>query len=625
MSGFPSPYPFSNDLPSESKPPSFSSSFSPKNSYKKYSNLKAFLYPITETDDFYDPFSELSLFLSKKVKKEIEENKKPKKWSMQIESDLLAKILPEFKKRFPHYRLGSHALKRVWEKVSHYYEKLQKHADIFKKDGSLNIHSMIRESLKNTPFSLSSLNLPPYHLAHQVGIKNSECIATLEGKSIDLDHLTKMIWVTQKNYLKDLPLLNTKSPYDDHDNLDKIIVKTVLETCASNTHIPFHILKEKVLKKLKIYGDIKVLIKKNQLTSLLSMLLAKKLPFSSTLFVKCTLLEKKSLEIFIDFQMDVIQSNPTISLHLQSYEMMQRLLALYPIAKALPKNLSESQLKEAICLTYALTLQKKRPPPLSIDPALFIFINAQMHLMHEEKSFKNIENLKKTLTKAYYLCQNLPCLEDELFEIFEILIWQKLEKHHSLLEKLSESTIRFLERELANNYIDHPNSCFKKIIEKTNQFFRKIDPFPFDRKKKSSFWNQVEKKVEIWSVQNELLCRWIHFDETALFYLFFKNLLERTSLKNFSFSSVLEQTLKQFPMLKPFKKEVHTRLWILFHYHWYKELSQREESPYERFIKKQLFLFQKEKTSLLQPLLKEKIQKTSQEMFPLIPFSEEAF
>ena len=79
-------------------------------------NTNSFLYPIDETEDFYDPFSELSLFLSTKIKKEIQGSGSIKQWSGKIQTDLLAKILPEFKQKFPKYRLGASALKKVWEK-----------------------------------------------------------------------------------------------------------------------------------------------------------------------------------------------------------------------------------------------------------------------------------------------------------------------------------------------------------------------------------------------------------------------------------------------------------------------------------------------------------------------------
>ena len=89
------------------------------------SDRESLLNPIDEADDFYDPFSDLSLFLSKKIKNEIEKSGSSNKWSGKIEANLLAKILPEFKQKFPKYRLGTSALKKVWEKVSYYYDKIQ--------------------------------------------------------------------------------------------------------------------------------------------------------------------------------------------------------------------------------------------------------------------------------------------------------------------------------------------------------------------------------------------------------------------------------------------------------------------------------------------------------------------
>ncbi|MCB1082540.1 MAG: hypothetical protein KDK63_05290, partial [Chlamydiia bacterium] len=70
-----------------------------------FQNLNASpLYPIDETEEFYDPFSDLNLFLSKKVKSEIQETGSATKWSGKIEANLLAKILPEFKEKSPKYR-----------------------------------------------------------------------------------------------------------------------------------------------------------------------------------------------------------------------------------------------------------------------------------------------------------------------------------------------------------------------------------------------------------------------------------------------------------------------------------------------------------------------------------------
>ena len=81
-------------------------------------NKHGFLYPVEEANDFHDPFSELSLFLAKRLKKEIIKEGHPKRWSQNIQKTLLAEVLPEFRVHFPHYRLGISALKKTWEKMN---------------------------------------------------------------------------------------------------------------------------------------------------------------------------------------------------------------------------------------------------------------------------------------------------------------------------------------------------------------------------------------------------------------------------------------------------------------------------------------------------------------------------
>ena len=72
-------------------------------SYKKPASRKeeslqahAYLFPIDETEEFHDPFSDLSLFLARKIKQEISRGSTPKKWSRNIQEDLLKSILPDF-------------------------------------------------------------------------------------------------------------------------------------------------------------------------------------------------------------------------------------------------------------------------------------------------------------------------------------------------------------------------------------------------------------------------------------------------------------------------------------------------------------------------------------------------
>lgn len=607
MSGFPSPQSFPSDDETLS-PPQIPSSL--KSNQKKLKS-QTFLYPIDETDDFYDPFSDLSLFLSNKIKKEIQDSGTTKKWSGKIEANLLAKILPEFKRHFPKYRLGAAALKKVWEKVSYYYEKIQNHSGAITQDGKLNLPLMIRENLKTKTPQSSPLNLPPYHLAHQIAVKISECIATLEGKRPDLDQLTKMIWAVQKNTMRDLSPLTAKSPYEDYDKLDKLIVKTLLEVCSQYPQIDLKVLKIQILKRLEAYGTIQPLTQKNQLRSSLSMLLANKLCPTTLLAVKLSIPEKQALEQFIDLQIEYSEKNEVFSFDTHCQELVERILALYPLAKELPRDLSEVGVREvirSICLSEG---------PLPLDSALYVFINAEMHLMKDDKVFEDLQDLEDRLVDAYDLALSLPYLNQELFEVFELLIWKKLSQKKGYLTEIPSQTLEVLERELGNSMIDQPNKSFKAIVRQTLQFFKKVQELPFHKQDKE-FWQTVKNKSEVWALQNEMLCRWIHFDDQTPLFTF----LKQEWKSKHSLSKLLGKALKKFPTLTSFEDQLLTRLWILQQYFWYSELSDGTESSYDRFLKKQYLTLQNAYPQCTQRELLEKLEALSHEMLPLIPFEE---
>ncbi|CCB88725.1 hypothetical protein [Simkania negevensis] len=608
MSGFPSPQSFPSDDETLS-PPQIPSSL--KSDQKKLKS-QTFLYPIDETDDFYDPFSDLSLFLSNKIKKEIQEAGTSKKWSGKIEANLLAKILPEFKKHFPKYRLGATALKKVWEKVSYYYDKIQHHTGAITEEGKLNLPLMIRENLKTKAPQASPLNLPPYHQAHQIAVKISECIATLEGRRPDLDQLTKMIWAVQKNTMRELSPHAAKSPYEDYDKLDKLIVKTALEVCSQYPQIDLNVLKMQILKRLETYGAIQSLVKKNQLRSSLSMLLASKLCPTTLLAVKLSIPEKQALEKFIDLQLEYSEQNEVFSFDTHCQELVERILALYPLAKELPRDLSEVGVREvirSICLSQG---------PLPLDSALYVFINAEMHLMKDDKMFEDLQDLEDRLVDAYDLSLSLPELNQELFEVFELLIWKKLSEKKGFLAEIPSQTLEVLERELGNSMIDQPHKSFRTIVRQTLQFFKKVQELPFHNTQDKEFWLTVKKKSEIWALQNEMLCRWIHFDDQTPLLSF----LKQEWKSKLSLSKILGKTLKKFPILASFEDQLRSRLWILEQYFWYAELSDGSESSYDRFLKKQYLNLQNAYPECTQRELLEKLKAISHEMLPLIPFEE---
>src|SRR3990167_6761081 len=186
----------------------------------------AHLFPIDETEEFHDPFSDLSLFLAKKIKTEIARGSSPKKWSRNIQTDLLKTILPDFRKKFPKYRLGHTALKKTWDKVLYYLQFIQKQKEALTQEGKLNIDFLIQQNLKNLVGHHASSTLHPYTTAHNLAVKISECIATIDGERTNLEEITKTIWAIQKHLIPKSP---TPSPFERYDHIDKLIVRFQLE------------------------------------------------------------------------------------------------------------------------------------------------------------------------------------------------------------------------------------------------------------------------------------------------------------------------------------------------------------------------------------------------------------
>ncbi len=574
----------------------------------------SFLHPIDEAEDFYDPFSDLNLFLSKKIKKEIQETGSSAKWSRKIEANLLAKILPEFNQKFPKYRLGTSALKKVWEKVAYYYEKIQGQQGALKEDGNLNLKFMIRENLRN---SISPYHLPPYTIAQQIATKLSECIASIEGEKPQLDHLTRMIWSVQKHLLKDLSAIQAKNPYEEYDKLDKLIVKTQLEITAKGENLEPLTMKRQIIKELNAYSGVKTLLKTSELTSTLSMILAEKLYQSSLISCYFSLREKQSIESFIRHQIEMSKFNEFLTNDEHRLELIQRILALYTIAGELPKDISEKSLRSSIRHIKELSSEGNCSLSPNLDQALFVFINAEIHIMDEEKVYGEEE--EEAIVIAYQKGQSLPKLSPMQMEQFELLIWKIIEEEGDLLSHTPPDIHRLLERELGNVLIDNPKQSFRMIISNALQFFKKILSTPIDQEK-------LESKVDSWVAQNDMLIRSIHFDpKTPLLILLEKGWkdqnLEELSADHERFIAKIEEvSLKSYPLLSSFQEELKSRLWILYKYHWYTFLSEGSASTYERFLLWHHTLLRNRHPEWSKEKLNETLSKLSDQLIPLAPY-----
>ncbi|MDN3506212.1 MAG: hypothetical protein P0S96_03180 [Simkaniaceae bacterium] len=192
---------------------------------------------IDERPEFHDPYSELNLFLSQKVKNEMRHCSNSKKWSPQLQDELLCKIAPEFQERFPKYRLGVSAIKKTWEKVQYFSGQVQERKEALTQDGKLNIPFFIKENLKSTSKLQNTCHVHPCHYAHQLAAKMSECIAVVDGIRPKLEQLTRTIWSLQRHLIPSLSPEHFKSPYDENEQVDKLVVRALIEITAKHPEI----------------------------------------------------------------------------------------------------------------------------------------------------------------------------------------------------------------------------------------------------------------------------------------------------------------------------------------------------------------------------------------------------
>ena len=543
-------------------------------------------FPIDEVDEFHDPYSELSLFLSKRIKKEVEKNGDTKKWSQKIQEDLLTNILPEFKKTFPKYRLGASALKKVWDKVSYFYSRVKQQSGAIQENGKLNVEFLIRENLKQQKYKKAPLHLPPYNSAQQLALKMSECIATLDCIRPNLDHLTRLIWVVQKHLIQDLSPMQAKSPYEEYGIFDKLIVKGQLEYLAKHPHSE----PSKTMRSVKRYAEkvksTKTLIENNSLQSIISYVLAKKLYPQTFIARFCSSDQMEFLHEFVDRQLQVIRQYRDFSLDAQRIELVGRLMAIYPVTQLLPETIQGTTLRRAIRYLYAVNAGYEPSVDPEIDQAVGVFINAEMHLYPDKENEIIPEEIEQEIIDSYQIAISLPKLKTNQLDDLEIFFWKTLGDVIEIENKIDPQLLKVIEQEVANHLMDKPRQTFSTLVKSCNQYFLRLSNIDFEETNKKM---ELNEKIELWAHQGDLICRFIHFDpDNPLMKLTLETArMMRGKNPNITHKEVVEniykQALEQNTKLIPFSNQLKQRVWILYKYCWYHLFSSPRETTFHRF------------------------------------------
>jgi hypothetical protein len=576
------------------------------NKKKRTDSLQEFLHPVDETPDFHDPYSNLSLFLSEKIKKEMEEMGPVKKWTLKLQQELIAKITPEFQKKFPSYRLGVSAVKKIWEKVLFYTQQIQGKSGAVDQDGKLNINFFIQENLKQYFQQKARSFLHPYQVAHQIASKMSECIATLEGTKPKLDLLTKTVWSLQKHLLNS-PLDALKTPHDEFDKVDNLIVKTILEITARHPYIGLNELEQKTKESLQALHDLPVFSSIDKITCNVSAFLSEKLYSTSPFHMRFFAEQKEALCHFVKkhsaLYKDVL-AKPSLP------DLVRRISALYNLATHLPKDVSKEILEEAI---KASVLRSSESPIL--PQPVYAFISAELCLLKGSNASLGLEEIQSSIFESYQNTFYLPLLKEEEKDFLEIVIWKIMSETEGFLEKLPYRIGQKIEEEIAGIIIENPCKKFAETVHDTVEFFKKAKALTEDKK-----WDESGKKIHLWCLQSDMLCRSIQINlDNPLANLIKQKWAQGKPHCHFSFvNEICQEFLKKFPATTIYMAQLSSTTWTFYKYMWFTFFSKPEESSYDRFLKWHIqFLKNKEKN--IDSQLKQ-LEEICKKTLPLMPF-----
>ncbi len=578
------------------------------------SSVDEAFFSVDDTPEFHDPYSELSLFLAQKIKHEMREQGWIKKWSLKLQDALLEKVAPEFQKKFPHYRLGVAALRKTWEKIAYYTQQLETQKEAIGPDGQLNITYLIRENLRQYPQLSTISGFHPYQYAHQLALRISECIAVVDGVKPSMDNLSRTIWAMQRHLLSWATLQEAKSPYDEYDRLDKLIVKTILDLTTLDPHSTSSQLEMHVKETIHSLSEMPSLSSHELLHANISAIIAEKLYPYSPLHSRLRSEEKSALICFIERH---INNYPAASFSNSSIEIIRRIISLYLLASQLPKGLSDEDLDQAISASiHQLSIAKP-----SLGQAVFAFISAELITLANQTD-KDLSKIQEMIREAYRQARSLPSLTVGELEILEVMIWKHLSEKQHLLEKLPYRIGQRIEAEVAMQLIDNPMQNFGSLVHYTFQAFQKHKELALSKKPA-----ELDRKIKLWCQQGDLLCRYVRFDKELPLLKKICHLHAELKATGIELSSrefvgrICQEYLYENPTLGCYATQLSHRVYTLYKYSWYTLFSDGEESSVDRFFK-----WHKREIQQIVPKEQheERIRRQFQDSLPLLPFEERA-
>ena len=347
-------------------------------------------------------------------------------------------------------------------------------------------------------------------------------------------------------------------------------VVTSDETRANRRNMTLEELKEKTQEALQLLHDLPNLTSLDKITCNVSAILADKLYDTHFLKFPFSIQQKQSLQYFIRKQTSLYKNATAIP---SLTHVVRRIFALYSLASQMPKDVPSSTFEEAVKCVH----QNLFPRP-ELAQSVYAFIAAELLLI--KSCGAPIEEIQQKVLLAYKEALTLPILGLEDKDLLEIIIWKIVSETEGFLEKLPYRIGQKIEEEIASILIDDPKKGFSSIVHETVQFFQRAKELTETKK-----WANVSKKIHLWCIQNDMLCRSIRLNlDSALAKIVQKFFQEKGKSIHCHFRSVSEicqSYLSLYPSACIYMNQLHSRAWILYKYLWFTSFSKENESSFD--------------------------------------------
>ena len=514
--------------------------------------------PVDEMEEFQDPLSDLNLFLCKKVNEMMHKKGGSKNWNHQIEKDILQRILPEFKAKFPYYRLGIAALKRTWEKIS-YYQKKVIYREAYQIDGKLNINYLIKENIRSYQQNYKQSSYYYYDQIPSLANNLCECIAILEGKQPNLQNLTRIIWAIQQHLLP-ASTLKSMPIQKETDLLDQLICQTMLHSIYRNPHLSYEKLKKLVKSNCVSLLQSDFFHSMEKLATIVSILLSKsyigKLNFSRS--------TRMHIDTYICNHINWIYRGKSDS-SITYLSFVQNMISIFSLATSLPKNYDLRKMRIAI----PLIVQEKSRSFLSyfpnFDPVLYAFIKIESILLKERKKYFSKEQVEEEIIKSYAELSTIS-MESIDNQTLEVILWETLDKTLHISDTITPEICQSFLIAIEDAIIDQPKSTFAEQVRNTTYRLQEIEKLAGNRE-------NITEKVEYFCLQNEMACRFIPIQKQHYLWEFLERSIEKGLYKKKKqiIKEVIKMSIALHPILSNYIEHLLFRVHTLYTQVWYQE------------------------------------------------------